>query len=297
MQGKRIVIAGGSGLVGSKLQDLLESRGHQVAILTRSPSGKRHFFWDPSKKRIDLPELAETQILINLSGAGIADERWTAKRKRLLRDSRVGTNEFLLSLTDQMPELEQFISASGINAYGYDHPSKVYSETDPYGHDYLSTLVKDWEKSALGFESVCKVAVVRTAIVLDAHDGALKRLMPMVKIGAGSPIGTGKQMMPWIHIDDLCRIYLHIIEKGLDGTYNAVTDQCSNKEFLWVLTRVLKRAFYLPNVPAIILRAMFGQMASMLLNGVKASNEKIRSTGFTFTHPTLEGAFRDLFKR
>jgi uncharacterized protein (TIGR01777 family) len=297
MQGKRIVIAGGTGLVGRRLKQLLEARGHHVAVLSRGASAEKYFFWDPEKKVIDLPEIADTQVLINLSGAGIADERWTVKRKKVLHDSRVGTNEFLYSQISRMPALEQFVCASGINAYGYQHPERVHVEEDPYGHDYLSLLVKDWEQSARKFESVCKIALVRTAVVLDADGGALKRLLPIVKIGAGSPIGSGKQAMPWIHIDDLCNMYIHVVENGLSGTFNAVSAYCSNRDFLWTLSRVLKRAFYLPNVPAVILKVMFGEMASMLLKGVKASNEKIRSTGFIFNHTSLETAFRDLFRK
>lgn len=297
MHAKRIVIAGGSGLVGRRLIQLLQAKGHHVTVLSRSPSAKKQFYWDPEKNLIDLPEIEDTEVLINLSGAGIADERWTAKRKKVLHDSRIGTNEFLFSLSEQMPKLQQFVCASGINAYGYEHPEREHVEDDQFGSDYLSLLVKDWEHSALKFDSHCKVALIRTAVVLDADGGALKRLLPIIKIGAGSPIGTGSQSMPWIHIDDLCNMYIHVVENGLDGTYNAVSGCCSNRDFLWTLSRVLKRAFYLPKVPAIILKIMFGEMASMLLNGVKASNEKIRSTGFSFTHNSLEDAFLDLFRK
>jgi uncharacterized protein (TIGR01777 family) len=291
---KHILIAGGTGLIGRKLTSFLEEKGHTVSLLSRNPKGENQFLWNPAGKSIDEKCLAKVEVLINLSGAGIADKRWTAARKKELVDSRIGTNEFLVSLTPKMPCLQQFITSSGINCYGYEENDVKHKETDAFGSDWLSQLVEGWEKSADGFPEKIKVAKIRTAVVLDADGGALKRMLPAVKMGIGSALGSGKQLMPWIHITDLIGIFGHVIENELNGSFNAVADAETNHDFMKTLAKVYNKPFWFPAVPSLMMRLLFGEMASVLLLGLDASNEKIKTSGFLFKHESLESALKSL---
>lgn len=293
---KNILIAGGTGLVGKRLALRLIEKGYDVSILSREPKGSNHFYWNPAKKEIDQTVLSKVDVLINLSGAGIADKKWSHERKLELQNSRVGTNVFLYSLVDQMPNLKHFICASGINAYGYND-AKIYSEADEFGSDFLSQLVRVWELSAEQFSTKCKVAKIRTAMVLSSKGGALGRLLPVIKFGLGSGIGKGIQASPWIHIDDLVEMYVFAIEKELDGSYNALAGYDSNYDLMKGLAQTLRKPYWLPNVPGFVMRRLFGEMALMLLNGVRASNEKIKETGFVFKFTNLKEALSDLLKK
>ena len=293
---KHITIAGGTGLIGKALSTALSNKGYQVTVLSRNPEGSNEVFWNPLTHEIDRSAIQSTNVLINLSGAGIADSKWTPARKRVLQESRVGTNLFLAEIAEDLPYLTQFICASGINAYGFKEPDKVYHESDAFGSDFLSQLVKVWELSALKMKEKCKVALVRTAVVLSPSGGALARMVPPVKKGIGSALGSGKQAMPWIHLDDLVQLYIHLIDHELEGAYNALAGSESNKTFMKTIAQVLKKPFWFPNVPSFLLRLIFGEMALMLLYGVKASNQKITSSGFKFKYERLDEALGNIFQ-
>ncbi|MFN5147981.1 MAG: TIGR01777 family oxidoreductase [Flavobacteriia bacterium] len=293
---KNVLIAGGTGLIGQRLQELLTAKGHIVSVLTRKPQKVNEFYWDPAEKKIDAKAFVNVQVLINLSGAGIADSKWTAARKKELYDSRIGANEFLFAQADKIPQLEQFISSSGINAYGYDDGNREHVESDAFGKDYLSDLVRQWEESADLFRSKCKVAKIRTAVVLDPKGGALARMKGPINAGIGSPLGSGEQQMPWIHYEDLVRIFQHVIDQQMEGAFNVVTSNASNKEFMKTMATVLKKPFFFPKVPSFVLKILFGEMADMLLKGAKGSNQLIRSTGYEFVFSDLEKALKDVLK-
>jgi hypothetical protein len=290
---KTIVVAGGTGLIGQRLVERLRKSGYTVNVLSRKPQREGEFHWDAREGQIDEKAIADASVVVNLSGAGIADEKWTHNRKLYLQQSRVGTNVFLYGIRDKMPKLEHFVCASGINAYGFKDAAKTYTESDPYGGDFVSQLVKVWELSAEQFKTDVKVATVRTAVVLDGNGGALQKMVPIVKKGIGSALGSGNQMMPWIHAEDLVQMYVYIIENKLEGPFNAVTDATSNKEFMKTIAKVLHKPFWFPNVPAFVMRMMYGEMSIILLNGVKASNEKILKTGFHFKFKQLEEALKE----
>lgn len=294
---KKILIAGGTGLIGTKLSALLTQKGHTVSILTRSPRLPNHFSWNPSNNTIDERAFEGVEVLINLSGEGIAEKRWTIRRKKELYHSRIGTTEFLFSFVHKMPQLQQFICSSGINCYGYDDDDMLYLEKAPFGVDYLSELVEEWEKSASLFYKKCKVVKVRTAVVFDYSSGALQKMLPPIKLGIGSPLGTGKQFMPWIHISDLTNLFMHCIEQELDGAYNAVAANDTNETITKSIARILNKPFWFPNVPALVLQVLFGEMASVLLKGLKASNVKIKTTGFQFEFETLDPALKNILKK
>jgi len=291
---KTITIAGGTGLIGRALEKSFTAEGYQVLILTRNVRKENHVYWDPSKKEIELEKIKQTDVLINLSGEGIADKPWSSKRKKELLSSRKGTNEFLFECSDKLVDLKMFVSASGVNCYGYGWDTQEHVEEDPYGEDFLSVLVKQWEESADLFSSKCKVAKIRTSVVLDRKGGALEKLVKPIKWGLGAPLGTGKQAMPWIHIDDLAGIYLHVVQHEFSGTFNAATGNESNRTMTKEIAGVLQKSLFLPAVPAFTLKMYFGEMAEMLLENVLFSNEKIISTGYVFKFPDLRSALQNV---
>ena len=292
---KKIVIAGGTGLIGQKLEKQLESSGHEVFILTRSPKANNHIYWNPAKGEIDKEKLGGIDVIVNLTGAGIADKRWTESRKKVLYDSRINTTDFLFEHLNDFPNLTQYVSASGINCYGYDSIGREYVETDPFGSDYLSSLVESWEEHADQFSKKgIGVSKIRISMVLSDRGGALDRLKKIAKIGLASPLGSGKQEMTWIHEKDLVRLFDHVIANGLNGCWNALNTYNSNKEFMKSLAKRFNKSMWMPNVPGFAMKLAFGEMSEMLLKGVPVSNEAILNTGFQFSYSNLEDAFASL---
>ena len=294
---KTILIAGGTGFTGRKIQSLLEEKGYVVNILTRNPKQKNEFRWDLEQKEIDERAFENVVSIINLCGANIGEKRWTIKRKKELLDSRIETTKFLYSQIQNIPNLESYISASGITCYGFEDDKKIYSEEDPFGGDYLSQLVKEWENAADLFKTHCRVVKMRTAVVLDKEQGALPKISLPIRFGIGSPIGTGKQSTSWVHITDLTNAYLYAIENQIKGAFNIVGGNESNKEFSEKLAKTLHKPFWFPNVPAFILQLLLGEMSVILLKGNNASNQKIIDTGFKFKFLKVQDAFEALFKK
>jgi len=173
---KNVVIAGGTGLVGRNVALKLREAGYNVAVLSRNPKGEDQFFWNPAERTIDESVLVNVNVLINVSGDGIGDKRWTEKRKLELYQSRVEGNKYLFSLLESMPTLEHFITSSGVNCYGYDQNDRIHEETDPFGNDFLSQLVKAWEESADLFSERFVFTKIRTSLVLDWENCSLPRI-------------------------------------------------------------------------------------------------------------------------
>jgi hypothetical protein len=292
---KTVLIAGGSGLIGKKLNQVLSKKGYKVYTLTRSAKHRGQIYWNPTQQTIEGKHLDKVNIIINLTGENIGEKRWTNERKKALRDSRTKTTQFIHSLVANLPNLEYYISASGINCYEQD--DKVHIESDPFGKDFLSKLVKEWEAMSDLFESNCKVAKLRISMVLSKRGGALDKMLLPVKLGLGSPIGTGKQMMPWIHIDDLCNLFIFAIENELTGIYNATANCDSNRNFMYALAKALNRPFFMPKVPAFLMKLMLGEMADLVLNSTNVSNEKVKNAGFIFQHEDIEATLSSFFKR
>ena len=290
MQSQNILIAGGTGLIGKPLVRELEDRGHRVKVLTRSPKAKNQFQWSPSAKTIDEKALEGIDTIINLAGAGIADKRWSTSRKKELIDSRVNTAKFLHALRDKMPQLRHYVSASGINCYGYDEPERKHLESDEYGKDFLSVVVKKWEEAADLFSPEYKVAKIRTGVVLDADGGAMEKIAKTVKSYIGAPLGTGKQWMPWLTIHDMIGVYVHAVENQIEGTFNAVANNHSNAAFTKALAKYFNKPLILPNVPSFVLNLALGEMSTIVLDGLQASNQKIKDAGYEFKYNELEKA-------
>jgi len=219
---EHILIAGGSGFIGNKLLSQL-SHHHQVSILTRNKSHltkKGYFYWSPEENEIDLRALKDVTVVINLCGVGIADKRWTKARKKELIASRVNPAAFLFKHMKSMYKLKQYISASGVNCYPIG-PDKCYTEEEAYGTDFISELVKKWEQGADLFQNNCKVVKLRIGFVFSLGEGGLKKMETPIRLGVGSVLGSGKQSIAWIHIDDLVRLYEIVMKQRLGGRFNA----------------------------------------------------------------------------
>ena len=293
---KSVLIAGGSGLIGKQLTKMLIERGYSVYKLSRNAGKQGYIQWDPRLKKVDEKHLDRIHILINLAGANIGDKNWTTARKKELIDSRVQSTEFLSEIAAKMPKLSNYIGASGVNCYD-ENQQKVFQESDDYGSDFLSTLVRDWETASDRFSGICPYMKLRIAMVLSNQGGSLNAMKGPIKFGLGSPLGTGNQFHPWIHIDDLCRMILFGIDNKLEGTYNAVAECDTNRTMMKGIAKYMHRPFFLPAVPSAILKFILGERSMLVLADLRVSNEKIKNTGFVFKYDKLNKALKVLFSK
>lgn len=289
------LISGGRGLVGKALGNMLKRQGHTVYKLSRRPKRKGHIYWNPEKQSIEGKHLHKIEVIINLAGANIGAQKWSDKRKLELINSRVNSIQFLKQTAATMPNLNYYISASGINCYGYNSQIEK-EESDDYGNDFLSELVKEWEAASNSFKEICPVAILRIALVVDKKGGALKKIMKPIKLGVGSPLGSGQQYLPWIHIKDLCRMFIHCIEHKKEGTFNAANGYISNQEFMKTISKKMKKPFFFPAIPKPILSFFLGEMSTMLTESLKVSNQKIKQNGFEFLFPDFDSAMTHIVK-
>ena len=297
---KSVLITGGSGLVGRYLTSLLLSRGYNVSHLSRSGKsqlGITVFKWDPFNGFIDTDALIGVNYLVHLAGASIGEKRWTISRKKEITGSRIGSANFLFEKIKKNPgELKAFISASAIGYYGSVSSEKIYSETDPEGTDFLGSTCKLWEEAADQFNAIgLRTVKIRSGVVLEKTDSALSKLMMTGKFGFLVQTGNGKQYIPWIHIDDLTRLYLKAIEDPkMNGSYNAVAPQhVTHKEFMTILGNVMKLPVLPVPVPAFLLKTFLGEMSDVILKGSRVSSEKTVNSGYVFIYPELEGALEE----
>ncbi|MET3037777.1 TIGR01777 family oxidoreductase [Chryseobacterium sp. NRRL B-14859] len=296
-----VLITGASGMIARELAKKIEHE-YSIRFLTRKKKQDNEYEWNIEKGSIDETVFENVSHIIHLAGANISEKRWTAERKKELISSRTDSAQLLLdTLKKRNIRLKSFISASGINFYGTKTEEKIYEENDPPGNDFLSEVVILWEKAADRFKEqhlAERVVKIRTAVVLSEKDGALRKMVPPIKYYIGSPLGSGKQYMPWIHIEDICSIYEFALKNSsVDGAYNAVSPQhITNGDLTKEIARVLKRPLFFPNVPGFILKLMFGELATAILEGSRASSFKIQKAGFRFAFPDLNNALRDLLK-
>ena len=292
-----ILIAGGSGFIGTKLKRHFQDKGHKVTILTRSPKNKEDVFWDPKLKKIDTKSISKTTVLINLCGENIAKKRWTNKRKKELLSSRINPSVFLFSIAESLPDLKHFIGASGINCYGNTNSDILHKETDTLGVNFISNLVKEWENSHLLFKTKCMTTILRLPIVLEKNEGALKKMEGLFSMGFGSVLGSGNQIMNWITIDDLLQLFDYIINKRIDGVFNISANNTSNSDFSHALAKALKRKIILPKAPRFFIQIIFGEMADILINGNYVSSEKILNTGFFYEKTDIKNALKEIYQQ
>jgi uncharacterized protein len=292
-----IVIAGGTGLVGKPLIHLLKSNGHTVRCLSRTETQteKGIFHWNPIEMVLDERALEGMTVLINLSGAGIAEKRWSKQRVQELYDSRIKSTECLWSFCKDHPNLKHYVSASGAVCYGFDDNLRVYDETDSFGTDLLSDITRKWEEAATVFSQKCTISIIRIGVVLAKDGGALKEIAAPIKKGFGTVLGNGKQSIPWIELHDLVRIFTFVIEQQLSGVYIASAGNTTNGELTKIVAQTLNKHLWLPAVPAFMLKMVLGQMATVVIDGLKTTNQKILSTGFIFESSDLREAIKKIY--
>ncbi|WP_282072609.1 TIGR01777 family oxidoreductase [Polaribacter atrinae] len=289
----KIIITGGTGLVGKRLSKLLIDKKHDVVILSRSPKNENEFKWDISSNYVDEKALLNTDYIIHLAGAGIADKRWTKERKEVIINSRVKSANLLFDKISELKiNLKGFISASGVGYYGAITTNKIYQETDNAGTDFLGDVCQKWENAAHQFSTKnIPVTILRTGIVLTDNGGALDKMKtPII-----TPLGSGKQFLPWIHLDDLCAIYIKAIEDNLEGIFNAVApEHHTSITFSKELAKSINKLYIGIGVPSFMLKLIFGEMAKILLEGSKISAKKIEKNGYSFRFETLKKALNNL---
>jgi uncharacterized protein (TIGR01777 family) len=303
MEAKKILITGGSGLVGRALSKLLSGQGYEVSWLSRRAGTEgaiRIFAWHYPDGYCDPAALDGVHAIVHLAGAGIADQRWTRARKSEIVQSRVATAQLLFDTAQKLGKWPAtFVTAGGINYYGTNTGAGAHTEADPPGTDFLAQCCVNWEAAAHTFSQHSRVVILRTGVVLAAGGGALPKMAAPVKWGLGAALGTGRQYVPWIHIDDLCAMYLHAItHANVAGAYNAVAPQhCTNMALTKAIAHVLGKPLWLPPVPGFVLRMALGEMSALVLEGSMASAKRIQDTGFRFAYPDLEEALRAIYKK
>lgn len=298
-----VLISGGSGMVGMYLTSALLERGYKVSHLSRNTNqfGKvRVFRWDPEQGILDPLYLEGVDFIVHLSGANLGEKPWTKKRKEEIINSRVEPALLLHKvIRDNEIDIKSFISASGVGYYGSKTTGKIFNEDDPPSDDFSSKTCIEWEKAADAFEKDgIRTVKIRTAVVLAKESPALLKLMTSAKFGFLTMIGNGRQFFPWIHIQDLCNIYIKAIEDILmTGPYNAVSPQhTTHKEFIEMLSHSIGRPVAPVAVPAIALRAVYGEMSDIVLKGSRISSEKIKNAGYEFVFDDLHYAFHDILR-
>ncbi|MDF2437415.1 MAG: hypothetical protein K0Q95_1791 [Bacteroidota bacterium] len=298
---KTILITGASGLIGKHLTSLLISKGYRVIHLSRKASTKdgiETFVWDVSRKTIDHTAVYQADYIIHLAGAAIADRKWTEERKKEIIDSRTESTRLLFeSIKRNNKKLLAFISASAIGYYGAVTSDHTFIEEDPAENDFMGTCCKLWEDSTEAIKLMdIRTVKIRVGVVLAGDGGALTKMLPAVKAGLGSALGSGKQFIPWIHIDDICNIFLKAVEdKTMSGPYNGVAPApVTSNELNKSIAKVLHKPYFFPNVPKFVLKFLFGDRSIIFLEGSRVSSEKIEKAGFTFRYKKVEDALKDL---
>lgn len=309
-----VLITGGTGLIGKELSKLLLMKGYEVIVLTRkiaahqqrsSVTGVQYAEWDIEKQTIDTKSVQEADYIIHLAGAGVADKRWSKKRKKEIVESRTKSSGLIIkSLKENTNKIKTVVSASAIGWYGAD-PSipdkKPFTETGKADSGFLGNTCRLWEESIEPVTAMnIRLVKLRTGIVLSKEGGALKEFIKPLRSGIAAILGNGKQAISWIHIEDLCRMYVEAIENAaLSGAYNAVAPYpADNKTLVLELARQMKGRFFITwYVPSFILKLLLGEMSIEVLKSATVNANKIRETGFQFLFPTIESALNDLVKK
>ena len=299
----RVIITGGTGLIGTALTKLLSSNNHEIFILTRrfpdNPklrAGVQHVQWDAATAEGWGHLVDGADAVINLAGEGIADGRWSEERKRRIYASRVNAGKAVMeAITAAATKPKVLIQASGVDYYG-PHYDEILTEDAAPGSGFLAQVCFDWEASTAEAERLgVRRAVIRSGVVLSNDGGAWPQIVLPFKLFAGGPIGSGNQYWPWIHIDDEVQAIRFLLDnENASGAFNlSAPAPLTNKEFALTLGKVMGRPAFFP-VPSAVLKIAFGEMSTVLLDGKRAVPHHLLELGYSFKYPTAEAAFRDL---
>ncbi len=293
----KVLITGGTGLVGVYLTNKLKIEGFKVNILSRNPKKDNEYKWDLNQNYIDEKALIGVDYIIHLAGAGVVDKRWTAERKEMLISSRVKSAKLLFDKVQELNiDLKGFISASGIGYYGAVTSEKVFTEEDASENDFISKICIEWEAAAKQFERInIPVTILRIGVVLTKDGGALQKMNTPLFLSA---IGSGKQYMPWIHIEDVASLFIKALkDSSFKGVFNAIapSDE-TNKSFTKTLGSVIKKAVLPIGVPAFVLKLVLGELSILLLTGSRVSAEKTTKY-YQFKYKTLQEALTEIYNK
>ena len=296
-----ILITGGTGMIGHRLTELLLQKGHKVAYLSRKKekiSNVEVYQWDIQKGFIEAGALENADYIVHLAGAGIAEKRWTDERKHEIIASRIKPIELITKyLQEKNIHLKAFVSASAIGYYGGDTGEEKLDENSKAGNDFLAECTQLWELAAQKINLAQRIVSIRIGIVLSEKGGALPKLVQPIRYGFGAALGSGKQFMSWIHIDDLCQIFVKAIEdEMMHGAYNAVSpNPVRNEEMTKVAAKVLKKPLWLPNVPSFVLKLVFGEMGIVVTGGNFVQNKRLsQKKDFQYKFTDIREALQDL---
>lgn len=298
----KVLITGGTGLVGRHLSQKLRQKGYEVALLSRTKNSKALipvYEWDYEAGKIEAEALEFADIVIHLAGANIAEKRWTSKRKQEIVESRVRSATFIfetLSKKGKKPKL--FVTASAVGYYGALTAEKLFAEADAPFDDFVGITCQKWEQVADKFQLAgVRTVKIRTGIVFAQEKGALEKMIAPLKIGVGVLIGSGEQYLPWIHIEDLCELYIKAIEdSSMQGAFNAVApEHLTYRGLVEEFGSMVRKPFLTFKIPAFLMKWIFGEMSEILLNGSRVSSEKLVKQGYSFKYPTVRLALKALF--
>lgn len=304
-----VLITGGTGLVGQALTKMLIDEGFSVIILTRNPDGKipgehkSYARWNTKKRQIDIDVLQQSDFIIHLAGAGVVDKKWTDDYKNEILESRTASSQLIVdTLRNNTHKVQAVVSASAIGWYGEDStPPVAFTEDTAADPGFLGETCRLWEAS---IEPVTDLGIrlvkLRTGIVLSNDGGALAEFKKPLRLGVAAILGSGSQMISWIHMNDLCRIYMAALKhEKLTGSYNAVAPHpVSNKELTITLAKALNGRMYIPmRVPEFVLKLMMGKRSIEVLKSATVCAEKIQSAGFAFSYATIDKAIDALAKK
>ena len=295
----KILLVGGTGLIGTTLKKELIEKGYSVHILSRRKSeDSQTFLWNNKEDYIDLNVFEGVSGVINLTGANIAESRWSNKRKQVLYDSRINSTRLLFeTIKKNKIKLDFFVNSSAIGFYGLEKSDKIFNEKDQPGEDFLARLCYDWEKEALRFNELnIRTVIIRTGIVLTKSEGALEKMKLPINFGILPIFGNGKQIFSWIHIDDLISIFIKsITNKSFIGPYNAVAPiNNTYLEFNKEIAEVLQKKVISIKTPTFLLSLAFGELAETLTNGNKITAKKVINEGYKFKFSTIKDSLFNL---
>ncbi|WP_242132948.1 TIGR01777 family oxidoreductase [Aestuariivivens marinum] len=298
----RVLITGATGLIGQGIVKQCHERGIDVNYLTTSISkieygnNYKGFYWNPKTQDLDKQCFKGVDAIIHLAGASIA-KRWTPNYKEEIISSRVTTTNLLINtLKGESHNIKQVISASAIGLYP-DSLVNYYDESfKPFGKTFLSAVVQQWEQAVNEFSKLnINIAKVRIGLVLSKEGGALQEIAQPIKFGLGAAFGSGKQWQSWIHIEDLVKLFVYILEYNLVGVYNGVApNPVTNKELVKAIAKRLNRPLFLPNIPKIFMKWLLGEMHTILFESQRVSSRKIENKGFHYNYNYLKPALKDL---
>ena len=298
----KVLITGATGLIGTQLTKECHKAGISVNYLTTSKDkiedtpNYKGFYWNPYEGEIDKNAFTDVTTIINLVGASIS-KRWTKSyRETILKSRTTTTNLIYDTLKNTKTNVEHFISASGVSIYP-NSESRLYTEKNTaVDTTFLADVVQKWESAADQFKNLdIRVAKVRTGVVLAEDEGAFPKLVKPIEKGFGAALGSGKQWMSWIHIDDIVCVYIHILKNGLRGVYNATApNPVTNEKMTRKIAAYLNKDLWLPNVPGFVLRLVLGKMAVLVTKGQLVSSKKLEESGYEFKYVNVAPAIKNL---